>query len=115
MQLIARRGDLLEVAPGDFRTISGLNLVNGFSLDSGTGNSDGRPSGFNNLGQLAFQASFTDGSSGIFVSNLVAVPEPDAAASMLGSSGRRVAPQDERLSPGAPLLAAMLLGIFRTC
>jgi hypothetical protein len=36
MQLIARTGDLLEVAPGDFRTISTLSLVfnPGTSLDS---------------------------------------------------------------------------------
>ncbi len=84
LQLIVRGGDLLEVAPGDVRTISGLNLVNGFSLDSGTGNSDGRPSGFNNLGQLAFQASFTDGTSGVFVSNRVAVPEPLARLAAAG-------------------------------
>jgi hypothetical protein len=73
LQLIARIGDLLEVAPGDFRTVSRF----GFGPSpTGTGNSDGRPSGFNNLGQLAFQANFTDGSSGVFVSNRVAVPEP---------------------------------------
>jgi hypothetical protein len=74
LQLIARFGDLLEVAPGDFRTISGLGFF------GGTGNSDGRPSGFNDRGQLAFSASFTDGSQGIFVSNLVAVPEPSSVA-----------------------------------
>ena len=34
-------------------------------------------SGFNDRGQVAFLATFTDGSSGLFVSNLVAVPEPD--------------------------------------
>ncbi len=32
------------------------------------------------MGQLAFSASFTDGSSGVFVSNRVAVPEPSALA-----------------------------------
>jgi hypothetical protein len=37
-----------------------------------TGNSDNRRSAFNNLGQLAFWASFTDGSQGVFVSNAVA-------------------------------------------
>jgi hypothetical protein len=30
------------------------------------------------LDQLAFRASFTDGSSGVFVSNRVAVPEPSS-------------------------------------
>ena len=66
LQLIARRGELLEVAPGDFRTLSDLDFV------TGTGNGDSRPSGFNNLGQLVFWASFTDGSQGVFVSSKVA-------------------------------------------
>jgi hypothetical protein len=64
-QLIAREGDLLEVAPGDFRTISLLSFF------GNSGNGDGRRSGFNDVGQLAFLADFTDGSSGIFVSNRV--------------------------------------------
>jgi hypothetical protein len=82
LRLIARSGDALEVAPGDFRTISGLSFVgippSGSTGNSGgsTGNSDGRPSAFNNSGQLAFAATFTDGTSGIFVSNRVAIPEP---------------------------------------
>jgi hypothetical protein len=66
LQLIARRGELLEVAPGDFRTLGDLDFV------TGTGNGDSRPSGFNNLGQLVFWASFMDGSQGVFVSNKVA-------------------------------------------
>ncbi len=98
LQLIAREGDLLEVAPGDFRTIMQLNAVG----VGDTGNSDGRPSWFNNLGQLAFWASFTDGSSGIFVSNRVAVPEPSAFALAAAGLGvyivhrRRRAHQDNR-------------------
>ncbi|HMO84620.1 MAG TPA: hypothetical protein PKC18_06835 [Lacipirellulaceae bacterium] len=77
LRLIARMGDPLEVAPGDIRTISGLVFV------GNSGNEDGRPSGFNDLGQLAFMARFTDGTSGVFVSNRVAVPEPSAAALVL--------------------------------
>jgi len=77
LRLIAREGDLLDVSDDplapDLRTIRVLSWLNG-----NTGNSDGRPSGFNNLGQLVFVARFTDGSEGIFVSNLVAVPEPSA-------------------------------------
>jgi hypothetical protein len=72
IQLIAGVGNTLEVAPSDHRMISSVNFL------AGTGNSDGRPSSFNNPGQLAFWAAFTDGSSGIFVSNTVAVPEPVA-------------------------------------
>jgi hypothetical protein len=71
VRLITRIGDVLEVAPGDFRTIREISFVH-----TSTGNSDGRPSGFNNLGQLAFWASFEGGSQGLFVSNRVAVPEP---------------------------------------
>jgi hypothetical protein len=65
-QLIARKGDELELAPGDLRTISDLSFV-GIAA-----NSNGWPSAFNDLGQLAFWASFTDGTQGVFVSNKVA-------------------------------------------
>jgi hypothetical protein len=37
-------------------------------------------SGFNDARQIAFQATFTDGSSGVFVS---VVPEPTAGAAIL--------------------------------
>jgi hypothetical protein len=66
LQLIARTGEQFEIAPGDFRVPSDLDFV------SATGNGDSRQSGFNNLGQLVFWASFTDGSQGVFVSNAVA-------------------------------------------
>jgi hypothetical protein len=66
VKLIARTGDLLEVAPSDFRTISILEFV------GKTGNGDGRPSGFNDAGQVAFYAGFTNGTGGVFVSNVVA-------------------------------------------
>jgi hypothetical protein len=74
LQLVARHGDLLEVAPSDFRTIDSLTTV------VRNGSSDGRPGGFNNLGQVAYWASFTDGSEGIFVSDIVAIPEPGSLA-----------------------------------
>jgi hypothetical protein len=65
LQLIVCTGDRLEVAPGDFCTLSDLNFT------SALRNSDGRSSGFNNVGQLAFWANFTYGSQGVFVSNKV--------------------------------------------
>jgi hypothetical protein len=68
LKVIALQGAELEIAPGDFRTVQGLRFfASGESL-----------SGFNNRGQLAFYADFTDGSSGIFVSNVAAIPEPSA-------------------------------------
>ena len=73
LTLIAREGDLLDVDDGlgtDFRTISSL------SFDVGLGRGGGHMSGFNDLGQIAFGAVFTDGTRGVFVSNLAAVPEP---------------------------------------
>ncbi|MBA3483847.1 MAG: hypothetical protein H0T51_18740 [Pirellulales bacterium] len=88
LRLIVRTGDMLEVAPSDFRTVSSLS----FRGDSG--NEDGRGSGFNDLGQVAFSATFTDGSSGVFVSNLATVPEPMSlalgiVAVMLGTATMR--------------------------
>ena len=61
--LVAREGDLLEVAAGDFRTITFVNLI------IGSGGQDGGPSGLNDDGELGFLASFADGSSGAFVAS----------------------------------------------
>lgn len=78
LHLIVRQGDMMDVNDDplidDFRTVSGFSIA----WDP-LSNKDGHRSGFNDRGQLAFQASFTDGSTGIFVSNLVAIPEPSAA------------------------------------
>ncbi|HMP04970.1 MAG TPA: hypothetical protein PJ982_01365, partial [Lacipirellulaceae bacterium] len=68
LQLIVRTGSQIEVAAGEFRTVIDLQFV------GGSGNQDGRPSGFNDRGQLAFSATFVGGVSGVFVSNAVAEP-----------------------------------------
>lgn len=70
LRAIVRSGDAIEVAPGDVRIVSSV----GFVEDSG--NEDGHFSAFNDLGQLAFHASFTDGTQGVFVTDIVAIPEP---------------------------------------
>lgn len=67
LQLIARTGDLFQVAPGDLRAIASLgDLVPG-------GGEHGRGSCFNARGELIFRATFTDGTSGVFIASL---PEP---------------------------------------
>ncbi len=63
LELVVRKGDALQVAPGDIRTVSSLVFA------GGSGNEDGFASSFNDSGQLAFRASFTDGTSGVFVSD----------------------------------------------
>ena len=71
LTLIAREGDQLDVDEGpqtDLRTISKIAFA------PSSGNEDGYSNGFNDRGQVAFTAQFTDGSSGVFVSNLVAEP-----------------------------------------
>ncbi len=73
LELIAIEGGDIDVDDGpgiDLRTISQLDAFR----YGNSGNEDGRPSGFNDLGQVVFRAAFTDGSSGIFVSNSVALP-----------------------------------------
>jgi hypothetical protein len=64
----------LKTGPNDFRKISSLDFA------ANSGNGDGRQSGFNDRGQIAFAAFFMDGSSGVFVSDVVAVPEPGGYA-----------------------------------
>lgn len=76
LRQIARVGNSLQVGPGDVRTITRL------SMHRNSGNDEGRPSAFNDLGQLAFRADFADGTQGIFISDLATLPEP-ATAGML--------------------------------
>jgi hypothetical protein len=73
LRLIIREGNKLDVDDGpgvDRRTISSLQFL---SLNGG---GDSRSSGFNDIGQLAFRAAFTDGSEGVFVSDIATLPEP---------------------------------------
>lgn len=79
LALIASAGDLIEVAPGDIRTIVNVDFFRG------SDNSDGIATGFNDLGQLAYWARFADGSTGVFVSDLATVPEPSTL--VLGTLG----------------------------
>jgi hypothetical protein len=78
LRSIVLTGDSLEVVPGDFRTVSSVAFV------SGAGNEDGRESAFSDQGQIAFRATFLDGSSGIFTSDIVAVPEPSTLILAIG-------------------------------
>jgi hypothetical protein len=75
LHLIAATGQQLDVDDGpgvNLKTISGVTFA---GASSGTGNAGG---GLNNRGQIAFAASFTDGTWGAFISDAVAVPEPSA-------------------------------------
>ena len=67
LSLIVRAGNPFEVAPGDTRILSDVSFV------AGSGDEDGYPCGFNDLGQVAFEASFTDGSQGIFIASVPAL------------------------------------------
>jgi hypothetical protein len=72
LALVARVGQTIEVAAGDVREIASL------ALTTGSGGEDGRPRGLNDRGEITFRAVFADGSSGIFVSAALTVPEPPA-------------------------------------
>jgi hypothetical protein len=72
LRLIAREGDPLEVTPGITKIVQELTMFDN------TNNEDGQQSSFNDLGQLAFRAVFTDFTEGIFVSSVATVPEPPA-------------------------------------
>jgi hypothetical protein len=68
LSLIVRTGDMFDVGNNDFRQLKDLTLQD-----------------FNSAGELVFWAAFTDGSSGMFVANVNAVPEPSSFLLLLGS------------------------------
>ncbi len=75
LHLVIREGEPFEVAPGDIRTVHYFQDAGGLS-----GGSYGQA--FNDRGEITFQASFTDGSSGVFVAR---VPEPSSIALLMSS------------------------------
>jgi hypothetical protein len=80
LHLVAKNGDTIDVDDGpgtDYRTIYSGDYAM-FALNAGAdGGTQGRgPSFFNDRGEVLFYAVFTDGTSGIFVSSVAAVPEP---------------------------------------
>jgi hypothetical protein len=74
-RLIVRQGGQIEVAPGDFRTVRSFSYRHDVDI-----NGDNSSYLFNGRGQFAFLANFTDGTQGIFVSDVATVPEPSAVA-----------------------------------
>ncbi|MEO0530525.1 MAG: choice-of-anchor tandem repeat NxxGxxAF-containing protein [Planctomycetota bacterium] len=74
LQSIIAVGDLLDVS--DDPMLPDLRVVQFVGFNAGGGSRQGSATGFNDTGQVAFFARFTDGTSGVFVSNAVAIPEP---------------------------------------
>jgi hypothetical protein len=71
---VIRKGDLVDVDPGvgvDTRTVSDI-VFETHAISEG----NGRGLAFTNSGFLGYQLTFTDGSSGVFVSQIAPVPEP---------------------------------------
>jgi hypothetical protein len=81
LRLVASVGQLLEIEPGDHREIASLLFA------SATGGEDGKARGFNDAGQIVLRVTFTDGSSGVFVSNALTVPEPTSSLLALSAGG----------------------------
>ncbi len=64
LTLVARAGESIQVAPGDARSIQ-------FAfIDGGAAQQDGHKSNFNNAGDVAYVAQFTDQSTGVFSTKL---------------------------------------------
>lgn len=83
LQLIVRAGELFDVSDDpespDLRTISFLTT---------RGSESGNHGGLNNLGQIAFNALFTDGGEGIFVADTAVIPEPSGLClTLLAAAG----------------------------
>lgn len=75
LTLAVGTGDQLEVSPSLFKTIATIQFRNAYATSD--------ESGLNDLGQLVFQATFTDGTQGVFLLGAL-IPEPSAIASVFG-------------------------------
>lgn len=76
LQLIVREGDTIDVDPGvgiDLRTVANDGIVFLNSVGQSQSTDDGRSKALNSDGLLAYHLTFTNGTSGIFVT---AIPEP---------------------------------------
>jgi hypothetical protein len=97
LKAIAFRGMQLDVDDGpgvDLLTVQTINFRGGSSILRG------QTGAFNDLGQVTFVASFTDGTRGVFVSNVVAViPEPSCAALLISSGSIGLALRLRRRQP----------------
>ncbi|TWT77936.1 hypothetical protein Pla123a_17350 [Posidoniimonas polymericola] len=84
LTLITHTGAALDVNPDpeivDQRVIASLSTL-GDTYENTSQNY------FNDRGQILFTATFTDGTTGVFVSNLVAVPEPAGLALIATAAG----------------------------
>ena len=61
---VVRVGDVLPTGP------SQTGILAGFTVQTNSGGEDGRATGFNDAGQLAFHASFTNGSTALMVARV---------------------------------------------
>ncbi|MCE2966462.1 MAG: choice-of-anchor tandem repeat NxxGxxAF-containing protein [Phycisphaerales bacterium] len=83
LHLVAREGSLFQVAPGDWRTVQDIVFSRASVGNQPTGGEDGRGLVLNDRGDVVFNLTFTDGTSGVFVAN---VPGPGAVA-LFGLAG----------------------------
>jgi hypothetical protein len=88
VRVLARKGDLLAVAPGDERLVASVGPLGDL----------------NDARQVLFHASFADGSDGFF---LATVPEPDVALSPVAAGCalatlRRLSSRRRARATGAP-------------
>lgn len=81
---VVRTGQLLEVSPGVFKTLSAFDL-----MPVGSGGSDGRAMMLNDRHELVFTARFTDGSSAIYVTTVPAPISLPVLVGGLAALGRR--------------------------
>jgi hypothetical protein len=98
---VVREGDLVDVDPGagvDLRAVATIGFRGEF--ETATGLQDGRGGPFTDGGLLAYSLTFTDGTSGVFVSSVAPVPEPATAALVAGLAAAALAARRRRPNPG---------------
>lgn len=78
LALVAREGEAIEVRRGDYRVIESITMLDGRSRGHTTSHQ------FNNAGQIVFDASFSDGSTGLFLATPIPASPNQAPVASAG-------------------------------
>ncbi len=101
---VVSKGETIDLGSNtggsEFRTVADSTSSIGLLVNSG--GQDGKGDAFSDSGEIAYKLTFTDGSSGIFESNVNAVPEPASLGLFAAGAGMLLRRRGKRFGNHSP-------------